>query len=161
MSPYSQNNDKVKNLIKRTLWTSNQRTLKSQVYYYQFDLDFQIVPFKMDFSEIQIEQIEIKQEILEDDEDYLFEFKLTEDEYFEIVKELRAKDGDLIEVEQTLIKCDSESCTKMFKNKKLLWKHKKRKHFSPDLVTDEYSICHLCGKNIKMRSYAQHIKNHE
>ena len=126
-----------------------------------FDKNNKTVSHDMHFTDIQIEQIEIKQEVLEDDEDLHFEFKLTEDEYFEIVKELRAKDGDLIEVEQTLIKCDSEPCTKMFKNKKLLWKHKKRKHFNPDFVTDEYSICHLCGKNIKMRSYAQHIKNHE
>ena len=114
--------------------------ITGEYYQFNFNVGINIVPFKIHFSEIQIEQIEIKQEVLEDDEDLHFEFKLTEDEYFEIVKELRAKDGDLIEVEQTLIKCDAEPCTKMFKNKKLLWKHKKRKHFTPDLSTDEYSI---------------------
>jgi hypothetical protein len=105
--------------------------------------------------------IEIKQEILDDDDELQFEFKVTDEEYFAILKELRSKDDDLIEIEDTFVKCDYEGCSKIFKNKKFLVRHQKRKHLKILDSSDGYSICHLCGKDIKIRSYAQHIKNHE
>lgn len=112
--------------------------------------------------------VEIKQEILEDDEDFEFQFKVTEDDYFAIVKELREKDGDLIEIEEGLVKCDFEDCKKMFKNKKALTKHKRRKHNvgkSEEEIrvagSDDFAICHLCGKDVKVRSLTLHVKNHE
>jgi hypothetical protein len=105
--------------------------------------------------------------VLEDDDQFEFEFKLTEDEYFAIVKELRAKDPDLIEIDEVLVKCDHEGCKKMFKNKKALLKHTRRKHGKGEDEeprkegTDDFAICHLCGKDVKVRSLSLHIKNHE
>lgn len=117
------------------------------------------------FPVVQTEIVEIKQEVLEEDEDLEFQFKLTEDEYFAIVNELRAKDGDLIEIEESLVKCDDEGCNKIFKNRKALLKHKRRKHGKGEedvrSGTDDFSICHLCGKDVKVRSLSLHIKNHE
>lgn len=105
--------------------------------------------------------IEIKQEIIEDDDEFQFDFQVTDEDYFAILKELRSKDDDLIEIEQTFVKCDYEGCSKIFKCNKFLARHKKRKHLKIKDSSDGYSICHLCGRDIKIRSYGQHIKNHE
>jgi hypothetical protein len=115
---------------------------------------------------IKTEVIEIKQEVLEDDDDLEIQFKLSDDDYFKICQDLRAKDGDLIEVDEDLIMCDFEDCKKMFKNKKALTKHKRRKHLKSEddkkiTGTDDYSICHLCGKDVKNRALSLHVKNHE
>jgi hypothetical protein len=45
------------------------------------------------------DKIVIKQEVIFDDE-YEFEFKLSDAEYFKIVQELRAKDDDLIALDE-------------------------------------------------------------
>lgn len=87
----------------------------------------------------------------DDDDEYEFEFKLSADEYFKIVEDLRANDDDLIEGEETLHKCTYEGCKKIFKHRKYLMTHKRRHLFT--------NFCHLCGKMIKGELY-QHLKLH-
>lgn len=87
----------------------------------------------------------------DEDEEYEFEFKISADEYFKIVEELRANDDDLIEGEEILHKCTHEGCKKIFKHRKYLMTHKRRHLFT--------NFCHLCGKMIKGELY-QHLKLH-
>lgn len=54
----------------------------------------------------------IKSEITKDDEEFEFKFELDAEDYFRIVKELRANDDDLIEIEGTQHTCPHTGCMK-------------------------------------------------
>lgn len=103
---------------------------------------------KIELVEIK-ENFEIKQEVLSDDE-LEFQFKIEADEYFNIVKKLRSKDDDLELIEEELLKCNHEGCTKMFKSNKKLSRHKKQ---------HDSNFCHLCGI-VFTGNFKEHLKNH-
>lgn len=116
---------------------------------------------------IKFELVEIKQEFPFDD-DFEFEFKVTDDEYLAILKELHENDDDVIDLEDDLHKCPKEGCMEMFQFKRYLTKHiarhvKKGEYVEVPKVKEEgaESFCHLCGLNIKTSFLAKHIKNHE
>lgn len=93
----------------------------------------------------------IKQEEVTDDE-YEFDFKIKDEDYFKIVKDLKDKDDDLEELEEIHHKCSREKCGKIFKNEKNLMLHMKQHEIS--------NFCHLCGFLVE-GDLNYHLKNHE
>lgn len=102
-----------------------------------------------------------------DDDKYEFQFKITDEDYFNIVQELRAKDDDLIELEQTLLKCSRQGCKKMFETAKRLRKHERniheRREEEENGVVNNFACTQEgCKRTFKLEKYFKtHLKRHE
>lgn len=97
----------------------------------------------------------MKSDVLPVETEYEFEFKLSADEYFAVINELRSKDEDVIDVKGMFFNCSRANCKKMFKTRKLFREHERR-HERKEHV----SFCHVCGINIK-GNLERHISRHE
>lgn len=132
---------------------------------------------EMDEEELlRLEEVEIKYEALSSDDvrtklrhklliltqisfqEYEFQFEVDDQEYDEVVRDLKAKDSDLEELEDEVkINCPLEGCKKAFSRRHNLIKHLKSHEMGLDKPG---SICHICGKTIK-GVYSLHLKVHE
>lgn len=109
-------------------------------------------------SVIQLEDIEIKYEALSSDDEFDFQFEVDDQDYDELLKDLKAKDSDLEEIENEIkINCPHEGCKKTFARNHNLIKHLKSHELGLDRPG---SICHICGKTIR-GVYSLHLKIHE
>lgn len=107
---------------------------------------------------IKLEDIEIKYEPLSSDDEYDFQFEVDDQDYDEVLKELKAKDSDLEEIDNEIkIACPHEGCKKAFSRNHNLIKHLKSHELGLDRPG---SICHICGKTIK-GVYSLHLKIHQ
>jgi uncharacterized Zn-finger protein len=105
-----------------------------------------------------IEDIEVKYEQLSSDEEYGFQFDVDDQEYEEILKDLKEKESDVDEEDSaTKIDCPLEGCQRSFSRKHNLLRHIKNHEPSLD---PHGSVCHICGKFIK-GVYSLHLKIHE
>lgn len=97
---------------------------------------------------IKLEDNEIKYEVLSSDDEYAFQFEMDDQDYDEVLKDLKAKDSDLEEVENEVkIDCPIDDCKRSFSRKHNLIKHLKSHELGLDIRPG--SICHICGKLIK------------
>lgn len=107
-------------------------------------------------KEVDLKDFEIKEEIVTDNE-FEFEFCIDDTEYDQILKELRAKDSDLEEIEVSL-SCPYADCTRTFSRKYNLNRHMRSHQVSS--IESGGHVCHICGKHIK-GVYSLHLKIHE
>lgn len=108
----------------------------------------------LNFNFLVITFVDVKLDVPAERE-YEFEFKMSDEDYFAVIKELRSKDDDVIEVEGTFFTCTHEGCKKMYRTRKILKEHEKR-HERRDVV----SFCHVCGTDIK-GNLEKHIQKHK
>lgn len=105
-----------------------------------------------------LDDVEIKYEALSSDDEFDFQFEVDDQDYDEVLRELKAKDSDLEEVESEVkIDCPHETCKKTFARNHNLIKHLKSHELGLDRPG---SICHICGKTIR-GVYSLHLKIHE
>lgn len=108
----------------------------------------------------------IKKEYLSSDDEFDFQFEVSEEEYMSILKELRPndkkkdfeEDDDIIEISY---QCPEPGCkrSKGFKKKSYLLKHLKLHQKNGDIDRGDATICYVCGKSFKGRLSA-HLKKH-
>jgi uncharacterized Zn-finger protein len=92
------------------------------------------------------------------DDEYGFQFEVSDKDYNNICRELHAQESDLEEVESEVkVYCPQESCKKSFSRQHNLIKHMKTHELGID---QKGSICHICGKFIR-GVYSLHLKIHE
>lgn len=96
--------------------------------------------------------------MLSSDDEYGFQFEVTDKDYESIIKDLKAQDSDVDEAEAEIkIDCPHEGCRKSFSRRHNLLKHLRTHEMGID---QKGSICHICGKFIK-GVYSLHLKIHE
>lgn len=106
---------------------------------------------------VKLEDIEMKYEALSSDNEYDFQFVIDDQEYDEVLKELKAKDDDQDVENEIKIACPHSGCKKAFSRNHNLMKHLK----THDLGLERpYCICHICGKTIR-GVYSLHLKIHQ
>lgn len=94
---------------------------------------------------------------MESDDEYEFQFELDDTEYDAVIKELKAKESDIDEIEDLKYECTYDGCMRSFARKHNLARHMKSHEMNIDRVG---SICHMCGKTIK-GVYSLHLKVHQ
>lgn len=112
---------------------------------------------------VTLEEVEINyedQEAVSSDEEYGFQFAVSDQEYDEVMKELKASDsdGDIAEEEKLVCPFAEKGCKRSFSRKHNLLKHLKSHELGLD--NKVASVCHICGKTIK-GVYSLHLKIHE